>query len=403
MTGELRDRVARASSDEGDAWVAWSVIAEAADDVAGWLVQSLGPVRALAWVADVAEDPVGASMVLAGLGTPRDIDHAVRASERWARRSASLDVDEVRERSRRCGARLVVRGDAEWPVAVEDLDRAAPFALWARGDGDLRALGTASVAIVGARASTAYGDHVAATIAGDVAMAGRAVVSGGAYGIDAAAHRGALAAGGTTVAVMAGGVDRPYPAGNADLLDRVMRSGLLVSESPPGWAPHRSRFLSRNRLIACAGVTVVVEAAHRSGALSTAAHAQAMVRPVAAVPGPVTSAGSAGCHRIVRAAEAVLVTSAADVLELVAPLTDPQHTERPEEAPGAEGWTLEFAGPADRAAFDALGKRTRGATGVAETAGLTLAEVRAAMGRMEAAGHVERDGDGWRRVRRSRS
>ncbi|WP_144276407.1 DNA-processing protein DprA [Demequina sp. NBRC 110053] len=392
MTDDLTSRIARASASDADACVAWSAVAEPADQAAGWLVAQLGPAEALRWVAIARANPVRASMELAPYGAGADVDHVVRASERWALRCSDLDVKELRERASRCGARIVVRGSGEWPGAVGDLGWTAPFALWARGEGDLRALGE-GIAVVGARSSTAYGDHVAATMAGDLVRAGRTVVSGGAYGIDAAAHRGALGAGGATVAVMAGGVDRPYPAGNVDMLTRVMRDGVLVSEVPPGWAPHRSRFLTRNRLIACAAATVVVEAAHRSGALSTATHAQRLVRPVAAVPGPVTSAGSAGANRLIRDGEAVLVTGCAELLELVSPL-DPSMGATPVGVAG-----VDFAAPEDRAVYDALGTRRAIEVDVARTAGLTHAQVRASLGRMEAGGLIERDVGGWRRRR----
>ena len=192
---------------------------------------------------------------------------------------------------------------------------------------------------------------------------------------------------------MAGGVDRLYPAGNAHVLERVLDRGVVVSEVPPGWAPHRSRFLTRNRLIACASATVVVEAAWRSGALSTAAHAHRLLRRVAAVPGAVTSAGSAGCHRLIREGQAVLVTGGQDVLELVEPLD----ASRPEGAADADGSRLDFERPEDRAVFDALGRRTVAAPDLGATAGLDGAAVRAALGRLEATGLVERRGLGWRR------
>src|SRR5450756_1961145 len=192
-----------------------------------------------------------------------------------------------------------------------------------------------------------------------LADAGWTVVSGGAYGIDAVAHRAALAAGGTTVAFLAGGVDRLYPAGNATLLAAIQESGgSLVSEVPPGSVPSKVRFLQRNRLIAAASrATVVVEAAWRSGALSTATHAAGLLRPVGAVPGPVTSAASAGCHRLLRDGCAVCVTDAADAL----PLRRPAPVES-----------------------------------IARSAGLTVSEVRSGLGRLELAGLAEQDGGRWR-------
>jgi len=192
-----------------------------------------------------------------------------------------------------------------------------PLALWVRGTASLAAVGIRSAALVGSRAATGYGDHLAADLGYGLARHDVAVISGGAYGIDAAAHRGALAADGVTVLVSAGGLDRPYPVAHQRLYDRVAEAGLLVSERPPGSAPHRQRFLSRNRIIAALGAaTVVVEAGVRSGALNTAAHARVLGRPVLAVPGPVTSAMSVGCHRLLQRDDqpAHLVTSVSDVL-----------------------------------------------------------------------------------------
>ncbi|GIG53252.1 DNA-processing protein DprA [Demequina activiva] len=380
---------------EARAWILWSAIAEPADAAAGALVSVLGASKALEWSALAARDPVSATARLLELATPRDVDEAIRASARWAPRLEGADSHALQRRARACGARIVTREDDEWPACVDDLGSCAPFALWVRGAGDLRSLDERSVAIVGARSATAYGEHVAAGIAGEWSGQGGTVVSGGAYGIDAAAHRATVAAGGTTLAIMAGGVDRLYPAGNADLLERVMREGLVVSEVPPGWAPHRSRFLTRNRLIATAGATVVVEAALRSGALSTVARAHELVRPVGAVPGPVTSASSAGCHALLRDGAAVLVTCGADVRELVGPL----EVVEPQAMDGTPPTRLDFAAPADRAAFDAIGTRTVEVALIASTAGLEAGELRAALGRLEAARMVERDRGGWRRVK----
>ena len=224
-------------------------------------------------------------------------------------------------RAERCGARLVTPEDDEWPAlplhalvlatAAEPEDPkhqsartvapVPPLALWVRGPGRLDELADRSVAIVGSRASTAYGEHVAGEFGYQLAERGWTVVSGGAYGIDAAAHRGALAAEGPTIAVLACGVDRPYPAGNGALLHRIAESGLVVSEWPPGAAPHQHRFLVRNRLIAgLTRGTVVVEAAARSGAVATANRARKLGKQVMVVPGPVTSAMSVGCHELLR-------------------------------------------------------------------------------------------------------
>jgi len=215
------------------------------------------------------------------------------------------------------GQRRVAQWQAGLRARPERGELIPPLALWVRGSAPLATIGFRSVAVVGSRAATAYGEHVASEFSYGLAQRGVAVVSGGAYGIDAAAHRGALAAGGTSVLVSAGGLDRPYPSGHRHLYDRTAEQGLLVSERPPGSAPHRQRFLSRNRLIAALGAaTLVVEAARRSGALNSAGYARDLGRPVLAVPGPVSSAMSAGCHRLIQRDEdpARLVTSVAEVL-----------------------------------------------------------------------------------------
>jgi DNA processing protein len=212
--------------------------------------------------------------------------------------------------------RLVCPGDQEWPPQLDSLGNRQPYALWLRGTADLRFTCLRSVAITGSRASTAYGSYVAASIASALAENGWSVVSGGAYGIDAAAHRGALAADGATIAVLASGVDLPYPAGHAGLFDAIAAQGLLVSEWPPGQMVSRLRFLGRNRIIAALATgSLVVEAGSRSGACNTARHARDLGRPLMAVPGPVTSEQSAGCHQIIRDWHATLVTSAADVID----------------------------------------------------------------------------------------
>jgi DNA processing protein len=177
------------------------------------------------------------------------------------------------------------------------------------------------LAIVGARAATAYGTHVAAEIAADLASQDWAIISGAAYGIDAAAHGGALAVSGCTIAVLACGPDIAYPREHRRLLAAVAARGAVISEYPPGRRPDRMRFLTRNRIIAALalGGTIVVEAAARSGTLTTARHASDLGRPLIAVPGPVTSASSAGCHALIREQRATLITSAGDIITHVSP------------------------------------------------------------------------------------
>ena len=201
---------------------------------------------------------------------------------------------------------------------LDGLGDAAPIALWVTGVADLRFSCLRSVAVVGARAATAYGSYVAAEVAASVAARGWTVVSGGAFGIDAAAHRGALGADGVTVAVLACGLDVPYPAAHADLLDAVSHQGAVVSEQPPGRNVSRLRFLTRGRVLAALATgTLVVEAGERSGAMSIARHARDLGRPLIAVPGPVTSDLSAGCHHIIRNWRGSLVTGGGDVIDAI--------------------------------------------------------------------------------------
>ncbi|TDD52424.1 DNA-protecting protein DprA, partial [Kribbella antibiotica] len=250
-------------------------------------------------------------------------------TERWATRMASVEPQRDLELAAVAGARFVIPGDHEWPEQLEVLAEAGqlarragvPFGLWVRGPANLRQVLEKSVAIVGARACSSYGSHVAGELAAGLAGGGYAVVSGGAYGIDAAAHRGALAVAGVTVAVLACGVDKSYPQSNSALFSRIVEQGLVISELSPGCSPTKLRFLARNRLIAAASQgTLVVEAAVRSGALNSAGWAEQCGRPVMAVPGPITSRMSEGSHLLIRDRDAVLVTDVPEIIEAVSPL-----------------------------------------------------------------------------------
>lgn len=229
----------------------------------------------------------------------------------------------VLDRAAENGIRYVTPTDPEWPHQLDALrgcdpiaDRGGvPLGLWVKGNLDLRAAGANSVAVTGSRACTGYGAQLAGEISGQLARQGRTVLSGAGFGIDQAAHAGALATGGATVAVLPCGVDRAYPTAHTELLDLIVRAGLLVSEAPPGAAPTRTRFLARNRILAGLGEgTLVVEAAARSGALNTGNWTSALARPLLALPGPVTSATSTAVHQLIRAGTATLVTSADDIV-----------------------------------------------------------------------------------------
>jgi DNA processing protein len=319
--------------------------------------------------------------------------------------------------------RLIGPGDAEWPGALDQLGPGRPYALWLRGNADLRFACSRSVAMVGSRAATGYGGHVAGEIAADLGERGWAIVSGGAYGIDAAAHRGALAAEAVTIAVLACGVDYPYPAGHADLFAAIAAQGLVVSEWPPGRHPARMRFLVRNRVIAALSCgTVIVEAGERSGALNTARHAANLGKPLMAVPGPVTSAQSAGCHRIIRDWGASCVTRAADIIELLSPLSVPDglapggapdplapgggggpgRPSRPDPDTG-RGPSRDDLDPDSARVLDALPARGgAGTSTIAVEAGVDLDTVLRCLGRLAGYGFIERCDRGWRLRRPSR-
>jgi DNA processing protein len=317
-----------------------------------------------------------------------------------AQRAAQVAVETVARLAAVCAARFVIPGDEEWPAGLSDLAHAGeiqrrggePYGLWVRGPGHLAQLSQSSVAIVGSRAATAYGTGVAADLAADLVERGVTVVSGGAFGIDAAAHRGALAAGGPTVGVLACGVDVAYPPANSLLFDALARDHLLVSELAPGVHPTRVRFLARNRLIAAmSGGTLVVEAALRSGARNTAGWALECGRPLMAVPGPVHSRASTAPHLMIRSGQAVLVTSAAEVLELISP--SGQHTLPLIHGPQRATDTLtEF----QLAVYEAVPARRRASVGdIALAAGVSVPACLGALSALEAAGMVEGDERGW--------
>jgi DNA processing protein len=302
--------VTRHDADHRVACATLTYLAEPADPLLGGLLQALSPAQVLASIR---------SGVLPARAT-RAINQAQAARlrnalSRWRSQLPRIPADAALARHTANGIGLICPGEPGWPPQLDDLDAARPYALWVRGSADLRASCEKSLAVIGARAATAHGEHAATGITADLASQGWAVISGGAYGIDAAAHHGALAAGGVTIAVLACGPDVAYPRAHRGLLANIAASGAVVSEYPPGRPPSRLRFLARNRIIAAlARGAVVVEAAERSGTLATARHASNLARPLMAVPGAVTSAIPAGCNALIRDQRAACVTSAADII-----------------------------------------------------------------------------------------
>ncbi len=325
-------------------------------------------------------------------------------SDDVAARMQKVDPAAELQRAADLGIRFVVPGDDEWPTVLDDLAFApalherggVPVGLWARGPGRMDEMLAHAVAVVGSRSATSYGSQLAGDIAAKVAGIGYTVVSGAAIGIDYHAHRGALAVGGPTVAVLACGADRAYPEKHASLIDRVARTGLVVSEAPLGGAAMRVRFLARNRLIAgMSRGTVVVEAAVRSGALNTASWTNGLGRTLMGVPGPVNSATSEGVHQLIRSRGALLVTKGTEVLEAVGPvgsflLPEPRGEEHPRDRLSVT----------DRQVLDAVPIAQAVVTEkIVRSAGVRPQWVRQALDRLLAAGLVECVDGAWRAVR----
>lgn len=386
-----------------DARIALGRVIEPRDTIGHLLVAALGP--AAAWESicghrglDGEQQRLLVEAVAASGSQVRGTLGS--AAERWSARAAVVDVGADKGAAEAVGAWLCVPEDPDWPQELELLGLEAPLCLWGRGTRTgLGSWPRRAVAVVGSRDTTSYGRSVTFDLAGALASRGWSVVSGGAYGVDEAAHRAALATGTTavpTVAVMAGGVDRLYPRGNADLLERVAAEGLVLSEASPGTMPARYRFLDRNRLIACLSAgTVLTESRWRSGAQSTAHHANRLSKPVGAVPGSVHSAASAGCHRLIREGAAVLVTEVDDVLSLLGPLGA-----APEAAPAVQAQLFDGLSRQDRMLADALPLgRPVSVDALAATSGLPARSLLGALRRLERDG-LARERDGlWLRPR----
>ncbi|MEO7005568.1 MAG: DNA-processing protein DprA [Terrimesophilobacter sp.] len=378
--GDVDERFARAS---------WTGIAEPGDRLAGALVAALGAGSALRAVIERwSVERVQVAILDAG-GDEQDDGEIAAALARWQPRLVSGPAITSLRLAARLGVQLAIPADPGWPVGLEDLGDHAPLALWVRGNRSTLAAAANSMALVGARAATGYGEHVTMEASAGLVDRGIAIVSGAAYGIDGMAHRAALASSGQTVAVLAGGVDRFYPSGHDALLTRIVEAGVVVSELPCGAAPTKWRFLQRNRLIAAISqATVVLEAGWRSGSLNTAGHAAALGRPLGAVPGPVTSAASAGCHRLIRDFGATCVTTPEEMAELMPFLVVGDESESP--LPG-QGLSTD-----ETRVLDALSARSpRDIDDVARRAGLAIASVRAVFGALEVDGVIAQREKGW--------
>ncbi|UTT67076.1 DNA-processing protein DprA [Janibacter sp. CX7] len=328
----------------------------------------------------------------------RLVDGDLLRSDNARARVAGVDVDGELDRVERTGARVVIPGDADWPDAL-DHPLVSPHLLHVRGQGSLTDLSARAVAIVGSRASTGYGEAIAREIGAGAAGRGWTVVSGAAFGIDAAAHQGALAVHGPAIAVLPCGPDRVYPEGNRRLVEAVAEQGVVITELAIGTVAMRHRFLSRNRIIAALSrATLVVEAGLRSGSLNTAGWAEAMRRPVGLVPGPVTQMSSAGCHEWIQKHRGSLVTDTADLLALAGRVGEEVDLPVEQLGPARE---LDALTPPQRRIHDLL-SRSRGTSSGELAAELVLPveEVFAEIATMSIDGWVEQDDGGlWRRAR----
>ena len=371
---------------------------------------------AYAYLGAVTERPTAQLWDLVDLVGPVEAEQRIRVravgealTDQTEGRFALVDGTELIGRAHDVGARIVVPGDPGWPDwQLAPLDRPRgrrressggvptalrPLGLWWRGPADPDLALRRTVAVVGTRAPTSYGRAVTADLCAGVAAEDFTVISGGAFGIDAMAHRAVVGAGGATIAVLAGGVDRLYPRGNEALLQEVARTGAVISAQPPGTSVTRYRFLDRNRIIAAlSSATVVVEAAARSGALSTAAWAEALGRPVGAVPGPVTSVASVGTHLLIRDKGAILISRAADVVELAGDLGEVS------PSPRGDASTWDGLDDVTRRILEALPLSGGVAPAeVAASAGVSPGTARAVLGRLMATGAAVRGHEGWHR------
>lgn len=296
--------------DERSARFLLTLVGTPNDEATGRLLARVGA-EELIKLAD--RDSAIPGMDRAAAAVWRDHIHAHRRVDQAA--SFMADSDQFR---------FIIPSDSDWHSSLNDLGSRSPYGLWVNGNTDLlRGDVSERVTITGARAATGYGTFVTEEIASGLSEEGRTVVAGAAYGIEGAAHRAALAGDASTIAVMASGIDQPYPTAHNQLLERIAQSGLVVSEVPPGCVPTRQRFINRSRLhAALSGTTVIVEAGARSGTMQTAQEAQDLGRIVGAVPGPVTSAASYGTNLLLQEHHAQVVTNANDVASLLKRQTD---------------------------------------------------------------------------------
>lgn len=364
----------------------WGHLCESGDNVLNLLIDEIGAETALKLflAADTAPTFCAA---LSSRNTTLTTQQVTAAWKRWSPRLLTLSLEDSLRTAAHHGFTPLVAHHPAWPPALNDLGADAPLVLWVRGDTDC--LRQPLLAVVGARAISSYGQEITAEFTAFAGTLDLGIISGAAFGIDATAHRTALAQSIPTIAVLAGGFLRPYPAAHRDLLDEIVASGGAVcAEYPPRVSPSRWRFLRRNRIIAAlAAATLVAEAGRFSGAINTAAHASHLGRGLGVVPGNITAPGSAGIFRIYRDFDAMLVTRPDDLRQLVAGsrfLTGETHLAEPDDSvtrpPSAHVRVLD--------AFPLTGYRVLHT--LAAAAGMEEAETRRVLAELELLGEVER-------------
>lgn len=376
-------------TDSGDflfdfACASWSLICEPGDMIAGMLRQQLGPVDSLVLLVKGVSAEVICNTLPNDIFLPPNLEVTLsECLETWRRRVKQADVFRSLDILRSIGGILVTSRSKCWPEQLDDLQYGAPAALWVLGDVQHLARLQDSVAVVGSRINSEYGNSVTRDIVETLVKDGKPVVSGGAIGIDAVAHQRTLELSGLTVAVMAGGIDRLYPVQNLELFKKITKTGLILSEVAPGVSPTKWRFLQRNRLIAALSqATVVVEAGFRSGTINTAGHANELGRPVGAVPGPINSVRSAGCHQLIKDGKAQLISVPIDLKELCG---ESEYFEQDFKSLGH--WELR--------ALDSLSNEVRSISELSRISGLTNFQAKTGLNRLAKLGLATPTSNGW--------
>jgi len=372
----------------------WSLITEPGDTFAAALISTLGAKEVLAAELNrISASQYIRQIKVAGFNDEtgerfKNINRLlIDARERWQPRLKLANVEAMLSAARAAKAIVLTPDSQLWPEQLSDLKLGVPHCLWVRGGLEAIANSSHSISVVGSRMATSYGEWATTEIVSAAVAERLIIVSGGAYGIDAVAHRAALAVDIPTIAIMAGGVDRFYPSGNSELLSRVEKHGSVISEQAPGSNPTKWRFLQRNRLIAALGsATIVVEAGKRSGAINTAHHAVELSRPLGVVPGPINSPASMGCHNLIRENTSAIITSAQDAINLATGRWEPELFD---ELP---------IGPLETRALDAMGRSQVAETEISTKAGLTARELITALGRLQLLGLVAQGERGWRKL-----